>query len=669
MTEHHTTENNDNEKQRGGIARPENDILMKRRTIMKTTKRIIAMTAAMALSACMAVPVGMMTAFAAPENVTVSVQTDGTVNNNEGKTPSADTAAHTYTAYEIFTGENKQTEGANTPEITADDKYEFEITGFGTGVDWTALLTAGSDFMNLTPDGTKTIAQVIADLGANPSDSDKAKAIAQVLGDNITGNSADADALAKIFAAAKVDANGTFVTTSGTTLTEGYYLITDSYNSSASTPDAQSKFILQVAKKQGSDSITIVPKKSYPTLIKKVKENVKTPTGAVTINGQNQTADTTAKYNDVADYDIGSAVPFKLYGSMPATLADYEHYYYKFTDTLGSQFDQPTQITINIGDIKTLTFNLSEGAYVCTDNTEKNCRVSWNSGTLTVSFEDIKAYSKTVEETTTVTPSTIVTVEYTAVLNNTANIGLPGQENAAKLTYSNNPNFEYTPDTTDNKEDVPKDDNGTPDNPSDDTDETDDTPEDKVIVFTYELDVTKIDGTTKVTLPNAKFTLQNSANKYAKVASDGKFLGWEDTTVTDANGSTTLTSDANGLFKIIGIDDGTYTLTEINPPTGYNPLTSSVSITLAASTANNQSWDSFVAANALTALKLDNALQDEGTNNGDRGQAAKTIENNKGTTLPSTGGIGTTLFILGGGCAAGIGGIYLISRKRAGKDE
>lgn len=223
---------------------------------MKTTKRIIAMTAAMALSACMAVPVGMMTAFAAPENVTVSVQTDGTVNNNEGKTPSADTAAHTYTAYEIFKGENKQTEGAGTPEITIDDKYEFEITGFGTGVDWTALLTAGSDFMNLTPDGTKTIAQVIADLGANPSDSDKAKAIAQVLGDNITGNSADADALAKIFAAAKVDANGTSVTTSGTTLTEGYYLITDSYNSSASTPDAQSKFILQVAKKQGSDSIT-----------------------------------------------------------------------------------------------------------------------------------------------------------------------------------------------------------------------------------------------------------------------------------------------------------------------------------------------------------------------------------------------------------------------------
>jgi fimbrial isopeptide formation D2 family protein/LPXTG-motif cell wall-anchored protein len=637
--------------------------LLKRRMIMKTTRRFIAMTAALTLTACVAMPAAMMTASAASQNVTVSVQTDGTKDNNEGQKPSADTATHTYTAYEIFTGEYKQTAGADTTDNTADDKYEFEITGFGSGVNWTALLSTGSTFMNLTPDGTNTIADVIDDLGASATDLQKAKAIAQVLGDNITGNSAEADALAKIFAAAKAG-NGTTITTSGTTLTEGYYLITDSYTSSADTSDAQSKFILQVAKKQGSESITIVPKKSYPTLIKKVKENVNDPTGNVTINGQDQTTDTTAKYNDVADYDIGSAVPFKLYGSMPATLGDYAHYYYKFTDTLGPQFDQPTNITITIGTTTlTAAWDATNSKYTITGDTGTNCRVKWDATNkqLTISFEDIKAY-------TGVAADTIVTVEYTAVLNDTANIGLPGQTNAAKLTYSNNPNFEYTPHTDDAKEDKPTN-PGPTDSPNDDFDETDDTPEDKVIVFTYELDVTKIDGTTKVTLPGAEFTLQNSSNKYAKVASDGKFLGWVDTTVTDTAGSTTLTSDANGLFKIIGIDDGTYTLTETKAPGNYNQLTSPVTLTLDATTVNNQLWDDFVAANALTSLKLNGEAQDEGTATGNRGQAAKTIENNKGTQLPATGGIGTTLFILGGGCAAGIGGIYLISKKRTGKEE
>ena len=306
---------------------------------MKTTKRFIAMAAALTLTACTAIP---MASFAASQTVNVSVSTDGTGTNNDGGTPDADVATHTYTAYEIFKGEYKQTAGADTA-ATDDDTYEFQVTDLGAGMNWSAtdgLLKSGSDFMNLKPDGTKSIADVLTTLGSDATNAAKAKAIAQAIGD-ISSSSADADALAKIFYANKD--SGTAVAAEGTALTEGYYLVADTYTPVNGKSDVVSKFILQVAQKSGDDGIVIVPKKSYPTVEKKVKEDDKTVTGKP-INDQS----TTEKWNDVADYDIGEAVPFKLYGTMPETLGDYAHYYYKFTDTLGSQFDQPENITINI---------------------------------------------------------------------------------------------------------------------------------------------------------------------------------------------------------------------------------------------------------------------------------------------------------------------------------
>jgi len=225
-------------------------------------------------------------------------------------------------------------------------------------------------------------------------------------------------------------------------------------------------------------------------------------------------------------------------------------------------------------------------------------------------------------------------------------IGLNGQENKVYLTYSNNPNWTGTGTET-------PDDKGK-------------TPEDKVIVFTYELDTTKVDGNDNtIKLENAKFILSRktaaNADEYAKVT-DGKLTGWT-TTKGDA---TELVSGTDGLFKVAGLDSGTYYLTETQAPSGYNTLTDPIKVELTATTVNNQTWDE-VAASALTELSV-KADEVAGTVDEKKGIGSITIANNKGSSLPSTGGIGTTMFYVGGGVLVAGAGVLLITKKRAKKD-
>ena len=244
----------------------------------------------------------------------------------------------------------------------------------------------------------------------------------------------------------------------------------------------------------------------------------------------------------------------------------------------------------------------------------------------------------------TLNSSTKIIVEYTALLNGSdVKIGKPGQTNAAYLEYSNNPNVGGSGETSK-------------------------TPEDKVIAFTYKLDVTKLDGATKDKLEGAKFKLKAEdgahSGKWARVSND-KISGWVD----NEDDATELKSGANGVFSVIGLDDGKYRLKETVAPSGYNTLTDAIEFIISAETSNSQN-DNTIDGNELTKLEI--TVGESGTPvSGDlaSGAVSMEVENNSGSTLPSTGGIGTTIFYVLGGTLVVGSGIALVTKKRLGKNE
>lgn len=563
---------------------------------MKNTKRArraAAFAAAVVMAACAAIPMSSSFSASAAGNNTITIEGFNTTGNNDNGT-------HTYEAYQVFSGQ--YADGA------------LGNIDWGSGVDGNAIV---DDLANATGnlaafkglDSPKAIAEALAKATDNDA---VAKAFAALVGKHLKDN-----ATSGTYASGKID-----------NLEDGYYLVQDASNSPDSTVGAnnngaKTRFILKVA---GGGEVKVTAKSSAPSVVKKVKENTDVSDYVYTdATGQRTDAD----YNDVADYNIGDAVPFKLYGTMPSTIEDYSKYKYVFHDTLGTQFDAPA----------------AENVIVKIDGTTvTNANVNVTGQTITVTFNDIK-------DGNTITEDSVVTVEYTAVLNSTAEIGLNGQENEVYLTYSNNPNWtgEGTP------EDSGK------------------TPEDKVIVFTYELDVTKYLGDKSKTADanadkgtQAGFKLKNAAGKFAVVAENAehelRITGWNDA-------GTEVKTNAEGIFKFVGLDDGEYTLIETTTPTGYNTM-ADLKLTIDATTSNVQDWNfgaEDAAKSALSAIKL--TINNEDTAGDTNTGTVKTeITNQKGSTLPSTGGIGTTMFYVGGGVLVAGAGVLLITKKRAKKD-
>lgn len=517
-------------------------------------------------------------------------------------TENNDNGTHTYEAYQVFAGQ--YADGA------------LGNIDWGSGVDGDAIV--------------KDLANATGDLAAFKG-LDSPKAIAEEL-----AKASDDDAVAKAFAALVGKhlkaTSGTYAGGKIDNLEDGYYLVQDASNSpsdvtGANNNGAKTRFILKVA---GGGNVTVTAKSSAPSVIKKVKEDDKAVTGAVKVGSY--TAD--AQYNDVADYCIGENVPFELISTMPSTYNDYTSYFYQFTDTLASNF------TLNADSIAVKVVN-ADGETALTATTDYTVGAQNESGKFTITINDTKKIASITKDST-------IVVDYTAQLNSGAVIGLDGQENKVDLTYSNNPN--YTGDGAS----TPNEDKGK-------------TPEDKVIVFTYELDVTKYLGDEKTKADaedgtKAGFKLGNAdGSKWATVDSNLRITGWVD----DVTTATEVTTDATGIFKFIGLDDGTYTLRETTTPTGYNTM-ADLALTIGATTANNQTWAG-TASDALTAIKL-TMNNNETAGDVDNGTVSGSIINQKGSSLPSTGGIGTTMFYVGGGVLVAGAGVLLITKKRAKKD-
>ena len=152
----------------------------------------------------------------------------------------------------------------------------------------------------------------------------------------------------------------------------------------------------------------------------------------------------------------------------------------------------------------------------------------------------------------------------------------------------------------------------------------------EVKVYNAKFTVTKQDGE-KQPLAGAGFVIANAAGKYYKLADDKKSISWVDS-IDDA---TEYTSDAQGAVPAFtGLADGTYTLIEKTVPAGYNKAADSTFT---------------VAGNDYTAANL---------------EQASTVTNESGSVLPSTGGIGTTIFYVIGALLVIGAGVVLVTRRR-----
>lgn len=393
----------------------------------------------------------------------------------------------------------------------------------------------------------------------------------------------------------------------------GYYLIKD--ETAITGDDAATLYIVQVV-----GPVTITRKADKPTVDKKVQEN------------------STSAWGVHADYNIGDDVPFSLIGTLPSNYDMYDTYKYIFHDTLSSG------LTYN-NDFKVYKVNAADvdgdmsGATDITSHFSYAAETVADGAGLKFSCDDLKqavaAYSA----------DTRIVVRYTAKLNENAVIGNPGNPNKVKLEFSNNPNTGGDGDTGE-------------------------TPEKKVVVFTFELDGNKVDGNDATKkLQGAEFKLyrklDGTTKEWAKIT-NGKVSGW---TTTEDDG-TVLTSDTDGLFQITGLDAGVYYLKETKAPAGYNLLEDEIKITVTPGYTTTDADGTTITSltgkvQVGTGTETDAATTD---NNGAiTGKIGFTVENNKGSTLPETGGIGTTIFyVLGGILVLGCGAA-LFARRRIGR--
>lgn len=554
---------------------------------MKKSKRIASTAAAVLMAVSMAAATSAM-------SVSAAAATSYTLTITDART------GHEYNAYQVFDGDVSAAEAAKS----------MTNVKWGNGVNGENLLTA-----------LKADAKIGSTFAACSSAQDVYNALAE--------HKELVDAFAKVVSANLNETNAASSTTATggyefTNLDGGYYFVKDKTVPEA---DAYSKYMLKVVK-----NTTVSVKADQPKVEKKVYE-------------EDYTGDEYGTgYNDVADHFIGESVPFKLIGTLPSAeqFAAYDSYYYEFNDTLDAGFKAPAagDFTVKIGDtVVTEDFDIVIG------NVPGANGKTATSISIKPKGNDIKKImTDNSIDFSAATPK--VTVDYKAVLDDDAVIGLDGNENKVDLKFSNNPNA--TGDGTNN---------------------TGKTPEDKVIVFTYEFDTLKVDSADDTKkLQGAEFTLQDKATgKFAKVV-NGIFQGW----VNEGEAST-LTTDENGLIAIKGMEGGTYIVKETKAPTDYNLPSAPFEITLKATKFMSQDWNS-TADKALGEL---NGTIKGGTDTNsytatDNAKisvngytATLTIKNTKGAELPETGGIGTKLFYVGGGALVLASAVILISKKRA----
>ena len=551
------------------------------------------------------------------------------------------TEGYTYEAYQVFAG----TLGTKAENAT---ETPLGITDWGSNLkgkesdlitalqgDDTFKTNGTNDFDNVLKkkneaNGTAIAANsaeaaqnVAAVLGTYTNDDAKARAFAKIVVNYLTGNAAGSTSTLSNDGY-KID------------LTQaGYYVVK---NTAVPAGEAYSSNLLKVV---GNEKVQ--PKTSVPTVEKKVQNPSNKKEGA------QDSEDYSEDYSKGTTAQIGDTVNFTLTATLPDKYNDYQQYKLVFHDTLSKG------LTLNKNSIEVYKDSINDnnkidaGKYTIKPTGDTPLA---DGCTFEVEFSNLKDADSGV---TGLTNSSKIIVKYTATLNENASLNATaGNINEVKLEYSNDPNHTGTGDPTGN------------------------TTKDEVKVYTTGLQLKKTDGTNILT--GAEFEITGISHKvgyvyrqsekgtYYKLA-DGTYSTTKPEGVDDASVTkyerieaktdnqvvkATATVGEDGILVIRGLGTGTYIITEIKAPNGYNLLQEPITITITANAdKENCKWTVKKGEETINNANTDHLYEFE-------------VVNKSGSTLPSTGGMGTTLFyIIGGVLMAGAAVVLVIKKKRS----
>lgn len=429
---------------------------------------------------------------------------------------------------------------------------------------------------------------------------------------------------------ANADASGSFGS-----LDTGYWLfLTKSVGANPSDANKVNTdtFTSPIFAVVGGSAENLTPKKQVPTVTKAVKDDAK-----------GSTFGTPENPNKAADSQMDDYVDYLLTGTVAGNINTYSTYKYTFTDNLPKsmtpEFESDGKtpaVTVKIGDTKVKT----------------DCYTAkYENDTITVGFTNLKNCTDAGGTAIALNSDSKVTVEYKAKLDSTKIFesgkikkefgGLVGkaQENKVTLTYSNNPHGAGEGNTVIH--------------PAYD--------------YTYGIDVTKVGSDTvndkNPTLSGVKFTLQEKNGETI----ENKYIDAEGVKHNEGE-VVQLTTDNDGKINVVGLDEGTYVLKEVEPAPGYNNSAAS-GVTFTISRTLNQAGTD-VMPDATSAIVAGQDVVQANSAKAEVGKLSFTIVDQKGTGLPLTGLNGVTFTWIAGGAVLCIGVAHLIrSRKQAEESE
>ena len=382
----------------------------------------------------------------------------------------------------------------------------------------------------------------------------------------------------------------------------------------------------------GGEGVNVTPKKDVPNVTKAVKDD---NNGSFVTDKSKNVFEAP---NRVADSASDQLVEYQLAGTVASNINTYNEYSYTFTDELPS-----TMVPELDGNDPVVEVKIGNQV-VHPDSYSKE----YADGKLVVSFSNLKnAYAKNEDDTKgaliNVDGKSKVYVNYKARLNPTkVSAGMlgKGQKNTVTLTYSNNPHAVGTGTT------------GT-------------TVEHPAYDYTYGIDVTKVGNEeTPKKLSGVVFKLQE---KNGDTVED-KYI--------DANGvkqanaeAAKLTTNEEGKINVVGLDEGTYVLTEVTPAPGYDNSHGDKGITFTIKRGSLTESNTEVVNPELTVDDADDQSLVTSAN-ATNGMVHLTVTDKKGSNLPLTGLNGVTFTWIAGGAVLCIGVAHLIrSRKQAEESE